>query len=195
MALNEYGPIIWKVIHAASMKATTSSKKMNIRLVMESLCSLFPCSNCREHLKLNLCSKPINKYSGDNCIFLWSYLLHDAVNNQLGKKSISYSLAKNIYYNLPNVDFYRCIWYVIHTLAAHNTDKRHFEMFVTNIIPFVEDNKFFVNNCLPIGNDIFSWSWESHNKVNQFLRKPTLTFQTFTNIYKNSSCPKCLIKI
>lgn len=97
-----WGPCFWRMIHAfaASYRPTTTVKKAFKQFVY-SLAGILPCDACRKHYIKNLNQLPLSEeYLQDaHNVFLWSYLLHDLVNKQLGKVSPPFEAIKNQYFN------------------------------------------------------------------------------------------------
>jgi len=97
------------------------------------------------------------------------------------------------------------IWHVIHTLAYHAHTDQLKESFISTINtlcdhfgcdPCKTHMRLFIN-AYPIKNyrdeqdGLFKWSWEFHNKVNQKLNKPNMSFETALQHYKNYTCQTC----
>jgi hypothetical protein len=102
-----WGPPCWATLHifAASY---TPDKEHAFKMFLESLTKLLPCEICKEHLKANLQKIPVERYLRNNyTLFLWSYILHDAVNqqhnahagpNKIQKRSPDYNEVKDFYF-------------------------------------------------------------------------------------------------
>lgn len=96
---NFWGPYFWTSIHSATV-TYTPDKAQAFKAFLYSLTEILPCMECREHLKQNLTTFKVDPYLTDNhSLFLWSYYLHDIVNQQLGKKSPPLQAVKNLYFN------------------------------------------------------------------------------------------------
>lgn len=88
---------VYKPEHAASFKA-----------FINSLVYLLPCEACRQHLSQHLKRIPMDKYlSNNHDLFYWTYILHDAVNQEINKhasrgsplkQSPPYDEVKNKYF-------------------------------------------------------------------------------------------------
>ena len=90
MPKNEWGPRVWFVIHTMAASYDPSNAKY-FKAYMVCLTRLLPCPECKQHLESNLASLNIDNYLGSReSLFKWTYLLHEAVNNQLGKPTPSY---------------------------------------------------------------------------------------------------------
>lgn len=93
-----WGPKLWSTIHCLAA-AYTPDQKEYFKSFLNNLTKLLPCDVCREHFKKNLKQLDVNKYLDNKYqLFYWSYLLHDMVNKQLGKKSPDYNIVKDIYF-------------------------------------------------------------------------------------------------
>lgn len=93
-----WGPAFWKTIHSMAASYTPKQKKA-FEEFMYGLIVLLPCDACRDHLRQNLKTLPMENYMIDNhSLFLWSYYLHDIVNRQLGKTSPPFTLVKEAYF-------------------------------------------------------------------------------------------------
>lgn len=104
-----WGPALWKTIHCMAVAYKPSQKKAVLTWLYDILPVLIPCDYCRLHFAQNLKSLPPEKYLINNStFFLWTYLLHDIVNKQLGKKSPPYSQVKNIYFTYMDVECESC---------------------------------------------------------------------------------------
>lgn len=106
---NHWGHPLWTSIHtlAANYNETPQAADAFVKF-MFSLVQLMPCKQCRIHLYNHLTKDlPITSSvlsSRDN-LFLWTYKLHDLVNQQLGKFSPPYNVVYS-YYVRPNTN--RC---------------------------------------------------------------------------------------
>lgn len=100
---NEFwGPCFWRTIHSfAASYRNSPNVKQAFKQFIYSLIGIIPCSTCREHYRHNLKQLPLTEqYLQDaHNLFLWSYLLHDLVNKQLGKISPPFEKVKAQYFN------------------------------------------------------------------------------------------------
>lgn len=89
----------WKMIHYYPSKYDgTQEYALSYKAFMSCMQFLLPCAKCREHLKNNLADHPIDQYfSSATDLFTWSYLLHQTVSAQLGKKGLTISEARAMY--------------------------------------------------------------------------------------------------
>lgn len=101
-----WGPPIWTTLHTLAASYTIDQAPA-FRSYVNSLVILLPCDVCRAHLILNLKKYPLENYLSDrNSLFFWTYLLHDAVNQQITlerpkeppKRSPDYETIKAYYF-------------------------------------------------------------------------------------------------
>jgi len=103
-----WGPALWKTIHCFAA-SYTPDKKNSFKKFMFELQYLIPCEECKMHYINNLETFKMDNYMTNNHqLFLWSYLLHDIVNKQLGKHSPPYELVKIIYFKGLGSDCHLC---------------------------------------------------------------------------------------
>lgn len=98
----------------------------------------------------------------------------------------------------------RGMWFMIHTLALHATtdsQKLSFQVMMEQLSAHLGCNecqthlKYYMTQ-FPIraywrNNQLFKWSWELHNHVNQKLGKRLFSFDESLNMYKNFVCHNC----
>lgn len=96
----EAGPPWWDTWHMMAAQANTPAKRKLLKQFVENhIPILFGCKLCREHFIPKLKKFPIDKYmSSAYQIWLHSYLIHDDVNKDLGKRSPSIEEAKKKYF-------------------------------------------------------------------------------------------------
>jgi len=100
-----WGHPLWMSIHTLSANYDPSPQSAESFIkFMFSLVSLLPCDVCRRnlytHLTKDLPITPTVLANRDN-LFLWTYKLHDLVNQKLGKISPPYNIVYS-YYVHPN---------------------------------------------------------------------------------------------
>lgn len=89
-----WGPKLWETIHIFAI-TYTPAKSVEFKQFINNLTVLLPCDECRLHLKSNLKKIPVDDYLTNNHqLFLWTYLLHDLVNQQLNKQSPPFEQIK-----------------------------------------------------------------------------------------------------
>lgn len=97
-----WGPCFWRTIHAfAAAYRPEPVVKSAFKQFIYSLTGVIPCNQCRTHFVRNLSQIPLTEeYLKDaHNLFLWSYLLHDLVNKQLGRHSPPFETVKAKYFN------------------------------------------------------------------------------------------------
>lgn len=104
------GPATWHFLHstAATYDGSDSSKRGFISII-DGIQKTFPCPNCRKNLAKHLKELPLEKYL-DNCddLFLWTYLMHDKVNQLKHVKSPPLNEVKKYYFNTLGVICQSC---------------------------------------------------------------------------------------
>lgn len=106
-----WGPHYWFVLHsaAASFDPKKEGAKEGFLELINSYTKILPCDYCRQHLKANLKTLPPNEYfASPDQLFLWTYHLHDLVNRQLNKKSVSFPQAKKYYFEGAGLECKGC---------------------------------------------------------------------------------------
>jgi hypothetical protein len=95
-----WGPCFWRTIHSFSASYRPEVKQA-FKQFIYSLMGIIPCQMCKDHFQHNLKQMPLTEeYLVDaHKLFLWSYLLHDLVNKQLGKISPPFDTIKAQYFN------------------------------------------------------------------------------------------------
>lgn len=97
---NFWGPCMWRAIHSFAA-AYQPEVKGAFKQFIYSLPGIIPCNVCRSQLNKILQQLPLgDDYLKDSHnLFLWSYLLHDLVNKNLGKISPPLKDIKAQYFN------------------------------------------------------------------------------------------------
>lgn len=96
--LSVYGPKLWHTIHTFAANFNPATDKNSFVMFVISVSELIPCQKCKVHFKLNLKKFPINQYlDSREKIFLWSYLMHNEVNELQGKKSPPFKECKRYF--------------------------------------------------------------------------------------------------
>lgn len=111
------GPPTWTLIHSIAANYDVSQSK-GVKEFMLSLTKVFPCAVCRKNLMEKLTDKiPVDNYLGSrDDLFLWSYIIHDMVNQHINKyhpgdkKKISppYEQVKAFYFDKFDEDCKSC---------------------------------------------------------------------------------------
>ena len=87
-----WGPSLWHFLHSMSfnypVKPTTSDKQHYKKFIIN-LQNVLPCRHCRENLKRNFKTHPLNIIDLKNrdAFSRYIYNLHETINKMLGKKS------------------------------------------------------------------------------------------------------------
>lgn len=97
------GPCIWKDMHYRAKVADREGRPDLYVSYINNLAESHPCLECRYHMQQNISKYPPSKYS--SC-FLHSVILHNVVNVMLGKPTMSYEDADQLY----NIDCDSCFF-------------------------------------------------------------------------------------
>lgn len=96
MVMSTWSHPTWKMIHYFASNYDSSQKYFTAyKAFISCLQFLLPCAKCREHLSENLANHPIDSYREN--LFRWSFILHQHVSEQTGKKGIPYEDALQLY--------------------------------------------------------------------------------------------------
>lgn len=99
-AADFWGPATWRTLHSIAVAYDPTTQKAAAKSFVKNLMILLPCDKCRDHWKDVLKQYPIENYLDDNhSFFLWTYLVHDAVNKDNGKTSPPYEDVKVYCFN------------------------------------------------------------------------------------------------
>ena len=107
--MNEIGPSIWDTMHSFATQVTNQKKFQAFLLFIASIKELLPCEECRRHFIL-FAQKMLDKNSDlyiynfnyKNGVFYWTWLVHNMVNERLGKPNFPYKTAYKMYYKSNN---------------------------------------------------------------------------------------------
>ena len=101
-----WGPIFWSTLHIASLSYSdtpTERQKNNMKNFYESMIDVLPCPVCRHHYEENLKKHPIdNSLNNRKDIIQWVFDMHNLINNQLGKREITFDDFIESMHNLEN---------------------------------------------------------------------------------------------
>ena len=99
MNQNVWGPHLWFFLHTLTFNypfQPTDEKKQSTKAFFYDLQHMLPCSYCRGNYKRNLKETPIQLDSRKEMVY-WLIDLHNEVNGQTGKKSMSYDQVIKLY--------------------------------------------------------------------------------------------------
>uniref|UniRef100_A0A6C0CGR7 thiol oxidase n=1 Tax=viral metagenome TaxID=1070528 RepID=A0A6C0CGR7_9ZZZZ len=81
-----WGPGLWKYIHTVAAAADTPEKRDAFHKFIIALAPTLPCKVCKGHFEENQRKFDIRNYKRDQeSLLMWTYLMHDAVNQAQGK--------------------------------------------------------------------------------------------------------------
>lgn len=105
-----WGKYQWTSIHFVALgypnNPTKSQKQHYFTYFSKILPEILPCLMCRQHLKKTLQTEhPMTPLALENpsAMFEWTVSLHNAVNRQLGKSTVTLDEAKRIYMYTDNL--------------------------------------------------------------------------------------------
>ena len=99
-----WGPILWNTMHIISLgypDDPSSELQDAAASFYRSLSSLIPCPLCREHYAKNIKQLPPATES-KKALVEWVWIIHNQVNQQLGKTEISFDAFMNHMESLSN---------------------------------------------------------------------------------------------
>ena len=104
------GPAGWLTLHsAATTYEPTPSRREGFKALVKGFETNFPCENCRRNFSKHLKELPLEKYLGNRDeLFLWTYLMHDKVNQLKKVKSPPLQRVKKYYFESLGVDCSNC---------------------------------------------------------------------------------------
>lgn len=96
-----WGNGVWFTLHLLAITSTNQKETIKtIKLILHSL----PCEMCRTHALEYLSRYPIEDYIGVKMhnvdklgLFVWTFKFHNAVNYRLGKQTMEWDVAYNLY--------------------------------------------------------------------------------------------------
>ena len=96
-----WGPHGWKFMHYVSLGYPihpTNKEKEHYKTFYESLQYVLPCGKCAQNYAENLKQHPIDKsLDSRDDVIKWVIDIHNKVNTELGKPSVPYEDALNLY--------------------------------------------------------------------------------------------------
>jgi len=99
---NFWGPCYWRTIHsfAASYRPEPLVKNAFIQFIY-SLRGILPDNESRKRYDIAIQRLPLTEsyFKDAHSLFLWSYLFHDIINQQMNKISPGYEIVLNQYFN------------------------------------------------------------------------------------------------
>lgn len=98
---NFWGPHLWVGLHSIAFgyPDNPSRKEHNAAvLFFTNLQFLLPCKKCRDHYSELIKQMPVNAFNRET-LSRWIVNLHNAVNKDIGKKTIDYEQVKRLYMN------------------------------------------------------------------------------------------------
>jgi len=112
---NQWGPILWSLLHGISIKRTKidslklMSLKVKWKLLFDTLPQIIPCVECKEHLVAYMSQNPYVTINSEEEFSNWFYLLHEDVNKRLNKPSLDKTKLVEIHSQVNlRTAYYKC---------------------------------------------------------------------------------------
>jgi hypothetical protein len=197
-SLNVYGPKFWYVIHTLALGY---KKRVNLlyhpyKAFIISLKELFPCDICKNHFIQNLEKYPIDNYlSNSSSIFMWSYLIHNEVNETKRKVSPSYNTCLDFTRKqLKKRDILPHIFFMLFTLAKYNNSDKsgYFVMLVSSLqylIPIESISESYIyaidkyKDTDSISISIIYWLYLIYREVHVYLGINYYSYELILNYF------------
>jgi hypothetical protein len=96
---NHWGPSLWAFIHTITIVDYDRNRIYNENIIknLKSLTDAIPCEKCQTKYRNALLDLDILDLNESNVLFKWSVDLHNKVNQQLNKPSMTYEDALKIW--------------------------------------------------------------------------------------------------
>ncbi len=103
---NVWGQGMWFTIHLVAITSTNPTNTIKqIKFFLNNL----PCDTCKQHALQYLSTHPLEDYVESTLnnsekigLFIWTFKFHNAVNYRLGKPSLEWDVAYNLYLPFKN---------------------------------------------------------------------------------------------
>jgi|TARA_B110000208_G_scaffold8663_2_gene11172 uncharacterized membrane protein len=99
-----WGPGAWTLLHSVTFnypEKPTQQDKNEFSDFFYALANVLPCSVCQDHFKKHLNNLPIKFYlESKETLTKWLFEIHNLVNQDTKKKTITYKQFKQIYKNI-----------------------------------------------------------------------------------------------
>lgn len=186
--LKLYGQTLWNLIHKFSFGEYSS-----FYIFIYSLTELIPCPVCKYHYNENMKIMPIEYYTNPKCLFMWTYLLHDKVNNLKNIPSPKCSVLKEKYktaYINQTKEILDQLCFSYFTLSVEIEDSKSvlfFRAFVTSSFNLLRNNEYkqvlekslIINNINNIifenekeySSKCFKWSYDTYVIIKNQLQE------------------------
>jgi hypothetical protein len=175
-----------------------SDDKDNYRSFFMLLQNILPCANCSKHFSENLVVNPLDEYAllTPQNLVLWLVRMHNLVNIQTGKaampleQTVQNILQKGLSAN--KLDWQEDAWKFLHSVtleyptAPTQLDKEKYRLFF-NLLQYTLPVDFYkqayiealsvyplTDEVMASQTNLFNWSSDVHNKVNEILKLPTV---------------------
>jgi len=99
-----WGFHLWRFLHCTAAVSVTAQQRRDFVELIEKLALTLPCDKCKQHFRQNLRIHNIQNYlKNEETLFMYTYLLHDAVNEAQGKTGAqrpSFDEVYKFYFNV-----------------------------------------------------------------------------------------------
>lgn len=93
-----WGPGTWRLLHVTAAVAYSEQERLDFEKLVLITARVLPCTKCKEHFRTNLRKFPLRNYMSSNeTLFLWTWLMHDAVNEAQGKTGAARPSFEDMY--------------------------------------------------------------------------------------------------
>lgn len=101
-----WGSGCWTFIHCTAAASVTAQQRRDFVTLMEAMALTLPCDKCKQHFRANMRINNIQNYlKNEETLFMWTYLMHDAVNEaqkKTGDQRPSFDEVYKRYFNVVN---------------------------------------------------------------------------------------------
>ena len=101
-----WGSHAWMILHTICFnypKKQSFNDKQNIKQYISSFINVIPCETCKSSFREIYGRLPINEFINDRYgVFLWSYIVHDLVNQKLNKISPEFENVVKFHISMMN---------------------------------------------------------------------------------------------
>jgi Mitochondrial sulfhydryl oxidase involved in the biogenesis of cytosolic Fe/S proteins len=157
-----YGPKVWYLIHLLALGYVERESLMYhpYQAFIMSIKELLPCKLCRDHFIYNMTVKyNLEKYTtSSSSLFLWSYLMHNEVNETKHKVSPSYTTClEYMKTQLHSMEMLPNLFYALFTLVSNSPKEKlsYIIMLVTSLkylIPEENLREIYIKSVEQYGN-------------------------------------------
>jgi len=131
-SVNQWGPVLWKILHALAEKYGTlvsplfeAEEAVSWLHIINSTGTILPCKDCRDHYDAWLKNNPPqfkNKTSSEKRTWVRNYFwsLHTDINLRNGKENVDFDYLSTLYKSVDIVHNLRIYEKFLETFVQHN---------------------------------------------------------------------------